>query len=213
MRFVSSFMVLSLGLCLAACSKPAVPPAPTKAAAVAAKPAAPEPTIAPARVGAANALVPAALQAKIRFAPVVSEKKRHVGLLPVGWSKGFMPGSVKPAEGDDLGLATTMAVDTNCDGGCTAKDWAGVVAKVEFDKNRFGSAIFDRDETIPASADGVQGRLATATADGKVYITAAFWKTGAPRYTYCRVTLDGNAATAAPAFVEACRATVVRDWQ
>jgi len=157
-----------------------------------------------AAVKAAQDKVPKELA--ITFEAVNGEKDRHLAIQPKGWETGVIPGRLKPPAGSPLGFMTSFATGSNCDGDCTAKDWAKVADSVEF-AGFAGSAFkIEKDEKLP------DGRLVVAKQEDRVDIALARWKEGASRYYVCRVTLDREVLAAAAAFEEACRQMKVLDW-
>jgi hypothetical protein len=164
----------------------------------------PDPGAHAAEVQAVQAKVPDGMA--VTFEAVIGEKDRHLAIQPKGWETGVIPGRVKPPAGSDLGFMTAFSTGSNCDGECTAKDWASVADSVEFAQFTKGGATLDKDEKLP------DGRLVVVSGDARVDIVLARWKEGASRYYVCRATLDRELISAAPAFEEACRRMKVLDW-
>ena len=157
-----------------------------------------------ADVQAVQAKVPAGIA--ITFEAVLGDKERHVAIQPKGWETGVIPGRVKPPVGSSLGFMTAFSTGTNCDGDCSPKDWAKVADSVEFAQFAGGSWKIEKDEKL------ADGRILVAKGEDRVDIVLAKWKDGADRYFMCRVTLDKEIVSAAPAFEEACRRLTVRNW-
>lgn len=157
-------------------------------------------------VAAVNAAVPKEMAGKLEFEAAKGEKDRVSFAAPKGWKAGVMPDSFQPPD-DSLGFMTRYSVSSNCDGDCSAKDWAAVTDKVEFAQLTGTGFTVDKDE----KADG--SRLVVAKdGDGSVVVAAAWWKKDAPRYFYCRAKLDGESAKAAAAFEKACRSVSIASW-
>jgi hypothetical protein len=154
-----------------------------------------------------NEAVPADLRDKLTFAATTEEDDEVAAAVPTGWTSKFMPGSYKPADEDDLGFMTSYSVGSNCDGVCSPKDWAAAVSKVEFAQFAQGSFTIDKDEKL-----GTNGRLVVARSDDSAYVVAAWWKSDASKYYYCRASLDDDAVNAVGAFEKACRSTRVLAW-
>lgn len=155
-----------------------------------------------ADVAAVQGKVPAGVQ--LTFEAVTGEKDRHIAIQPKGWETGVIPGRVKPPAGSNLGFMTAFSTGSNCDGECSAKDWAATADKVEF--AQFAGRGIEKDEKLP------DGRLMVVKGDDRVDIALARWKEGADRYFVCRATLDRELVAAAPAFEEACRRMTVVSW-
>lgn len=184
---------------------------------------------------AANAAVPADMKSKIEFeVRTLDDGMKHhptkyTFVAPKQWKKGFMPGSVEPNDGDNMGFGTSMEVGTNCDGSCEPKDWAKVSDKVNFSQYTSGQAhgkvikdekgkndrlmVFANEPTVQENAGSasmtVNGQTTTttvtATSGSKgVTIIHAWWNEGDSNYTTCQATLNDAAAALAPAFEKAC---------
>ena len=158
-------------------------------------------------VSAVNAAVPKELAGKLQFEAAKGEKDRFSFAAPRGWKAGVMPGSYQPPDDANFGFMTRYSVSTNCDGDCSAKDWAAVTDKVEFAQLTGGDFTVDKDE----KADGSRFVVARSS-DGSVVVAAAWWKKDAPHYVYCRAKLDGDAAKALAAFEKACRSVSISSW-
>lgn len=183
---------------------------------------------------AVNALVPADMKSKIEFeVRTLDDGMKHhptkyTFLAPKQWKKGFMPGSVEPNDGDNMGFGTSMDVGTNCDGSCEAKDWAKVSDKVNFSQYTSGKVtgkvvkdekgknerllVFANEPTVEntgSSSVTVNGQTTTgtvtATSGSKgVTIIHAWWNDGDSRYMTCQATLNEGAAVLEAAFEKAC---------
>jgi len=161
-------------------------------------------------VADANAAIPKDQAGKVEF---VEGKYEHnseeaLAVLPKGWkASGAIPGRFAPPEGSKLGFMTSFSVGTNCDGMCSAKDWAATADKVEFAQFSKDGYKVDKDEK------GNGSRVLVATSkEGKVHVAAAFWKDGERRYFSCRADLEKDDAALAPAFEKACRAVTPVSW-
>src|SRR6185312_10630111 len=115
---------------------------------------------------------------------------------PKSWKDGFMPGSVKPEDADNLGFATEMQVGTNCDGSCEPKDWAKVSGKVHKDVKGKNDRllVFANEPTVQENAGSasmtVNGQTTTTTVTATsgtkgVTIIHAWWSDGDSRYFTC----------------------------
>jgi len=197
--------------------------------------AASAPSITKADADAANAAVPADLKSKVVFEVRTVEDKvgrhthKYTFVAPKSWKAGFMPGSVKPDDADNLGFGTEMQVGTNCDGSCEPKDWAKVSDKVNFSQYTSGKAtgkvvkdvkgktdrllVFANEPTVQENAGSasmtVNGKTTTTTVTATsgtkgVTIIHAWWNDGDSRYFTCEATLDEGAAVLADAFEKAC---------
>ncbi|MBV8759130.1 MAG: hypothetical protein JO257_17710 [Deltaproteobacteria bacterium] len=185
---------------------------------------------------AANAVVPADLKGKIEFEVRKLDdnmskrhKKTYTFVAPKQWKAGFMPGSVEPNAGDNMGFGTSMQVGTNCDGDCVAKDWAKTADKVNFSQYTSGKVtgkvvkdekgkndrllVFSNEPTVQENAGTatatVNGSAATTTVtvtSGSKGVTVihAWWNEGDSHYYTCQATLNDAAAALAPAFEKAC---------
>ncbi len=191
---------------------------------------------------AATALVPAELKAKIEFeVKTMDDGMKHhptkyTFIAPKQWKKGFMPGSVKPDDADNMGFGTEMMVGTNCDGSCEAKDWAKVSDKVNFSQYTSGKVtgkvvkdekgrnerllVFANEPTVQENAGSasvtVNGQTTTttvtATSGSKgVTIIHAWWNDGDAKYYTCQATLNEGAAALAAAFEKACAKVSVEE--
>lgn len=197
--------------------------------------AAAAPSVTKADADAANAAVPADLKTKVDFEVRTVEDKvgRHTHkytlVAPKSWKAGFMPGSLKPEDADNLGFATEMRVGTNCDGSCEAKDWAKVSDKVNFSQYTSGKVtgkvvkdvkgknerllVFSNEPTVQENAGSasmtVNGQTTTTTVTATsgtkgVTVIHAWWTDGDSRYYTCEATLNEGAAVLADAFEKAC---------
>jgi hypothetical protein len=192
-------------------------------------------TVGKADADAANAAVPAELKNKVSFeVRTVDDGMKHhpkkfTFVAPAQWKKGFMPGSVEPNDGDNMGFGTEMMVGTNCDGSCEPKDWASVSDKVNFSQYTSGKVngklvkdektknsrlmVFSNEPTVQENAGSasmtVNGQTTTttvtATSGSKgVTVIHAWWADGDSKYYTCQATLNDAAAALAPAFEKAC---------
>jgi hypothetical protein len=162
---------------------------------------------------AVNALVPAALQAKLVFETQSIHEERgrrskttYTAAAPKTWKaddKMKMFATLRPPSEDGYGNFTEMRFGSNCDGACEAKDWAKVSEKVDFAQHR-GKKIV-KDEV------GKTNHLMTVEDGDDTHVIYAWWVDGGDHYYTCRVTLSkGFSDTApdprpaAPAFEKAC---------
>jgi hypothetical protein len=183
-------------------------------------------SITKADADAVNALVPADMKGKVEFevATIEDGHGRHptkysvVG--PKGWKKGFMPGSLEPADSDNFGSKTlgksTFKVGSNCDGSCEKKDWAAVVDKVYY-KQFTGGQVKGKvikDDKLPTSRTLVfqtepeshdQGNGVVATSGIKqIQIIRTWWTDGASKHYVCEAELGELSFGLAAAFEKAC---------
>jgi hypothetical protein len=194
-----------------------------------------------ADVDAVNALVPADLKSKLVFELGDVPKGEHGfkddnfrGVLPKGWKAGFMPGNMKPADGDDFtsktfGGKVAMTINSNCDGTCEAKDWAAVSDKVNFAQYASGKVrgklikdvkgqgtrtlVFENAPSVNANGGTmtatVNGQtttsaVTTTSGDDNLVLVTAWWSDGSRQYYTCTVELGGPAKSLEPAFEKAC---------
>jgi hypothetical protein len=159
-----------------------------------------------AAVPAINEAVPAALRDRLTFEAAKVEDDELAAAVPSGWESKHMPGSYRPADEADLGFMTRFSVGSNCDGYCKPKDWAASVQQIEFAQFETDGFEIEKDEEL------ANGRLLVARSDDSAYVVAAWWKSDASKYYYCRASLDDDAADAVAAFETACRNTHVLAW-
>ena len=166
---------------------------------------------------AANALVPADLQAKIAFEEKSVEEERgrrsktvYTLAGPKTWTaddKMKMFAKLRPPMEDGYGNFTEVSLGSNCDGRCEAKDWAKVSEKVNFAQFRSNKVV--KDELTKTS------HLMVAETEDTTYITYAWWVDGGSNYYTCTAALQkGFSGTdprgATPAFEKACQAVNVK---
>jgi len=200
------------------------------------------PAVTKADADAANAAVPADLKTKVVFDVQTIEDKmghhttKYTLVAPKSWKKGFMPGSLKPEDADNMGFGTEMHVGDNCDGDCTPKDWAKVVDKVYYSQYTSGKVtgkvvkdekgknerlmVFSNEPTVQENAGTasmtVNGQTTTttvtATSGSKgVTIIHTWWEDGGSKHYICEATLNEGAAALAPAFEKACAKVSIED--
>jgi hypothetical protein len=193
------------------------------------------PSITKADVDAANAAVPADMKSKVVFDIRTVEdkmghhKSKYTFVAPKSWKEGFMPGSLKPDDADNLGFATEVRVGTNCDGTCEPKDWEKVADKVNFSQYTSGKVtgkvvkdvkgkndrllVFANEPTVQENAGSasvtVNGQTTTTTVTATsgtkgVTIIHAWWDKDDSKYYTCEATLNEGAAVLADAFEKAC---------
>jgi hypothetical protein len=163
---------------------------------------------APIDVAGVNALVPAELKDKVVFEQrdLVEKRGRHKTTFtlaaPKGWTQKMDAfASLKP-DRDDLGFMTELEVGTNCDGECTAKDWAASVEKV-YANYLQGNVLKD--------VKGDHTRTIIAEQGTMTLVVTARWEDGANQYTSCGATLERQAKDLAPAVEKTCQAVSVRE--
>lgn len=188
-------LLLPLAACLAACKGESDSAPKTDA----------KPDLAP-QAKAATEAIPAELKGKIEFEVKELDEGNILAVVPVGWKPGFMPGSFEPAT-EELGQDVSYGVDSNCDGTCTQKDWRAVTEKVEFSSFSGPTYTVESDEPL-----GETGRMVVYSGGPEVHIRAAWWTAESNRYFHCRADLAGPTAMAKQAFIQACKATHVVDW-
>ena len=154
-----------------------------------------------------NEAVPADLRDRLSFNAATAEDNEMATAIPAGWTSKYVPGSYKPADDANLGFMTSFSVGSNCDGTCKPKNWTEAVEKVEFAQFAGDQFTIEKDEKL---GDG--GRLLIARSETSAYIVAAWWKSDASKYYYCRASLDDDAAKAIAAFEGDCRSTRVLAW-
>jgi hypothetical protein len=162
---------------------------------------------------AVNALVPAALQAKLTFEERSVEEERgrrskttYTAAAPKTWTtddKLKMFATLRPPTADGYGNFTEMRFGSNCDGACESKDWAKVSEKVDFAQYRSKKIV--KDEV------GKTSHLMTVEDGDDTHVIYAWWVDGGDHYYTCRVTLSksfhdetADPRPAAPAFEKAC---------
>src|SRR5262249_12628012 len=125
-------------------------------------------------------------------------------VAPKGWKKGFMPGSLEPADADNFGSKTlgktSIKVGDNCDGSCEAKDWAAVVDKVYYkqltsgevtgkvikdDKQKFGRTVVFQSEP----KEHQEGTTTVTSGEKGTKIITTWWSDGGSRHYVCDVEL------------------------
>lgn len=203
---------------VAACSKKSGDPAASSAA-----------SVTQADADAVNALVPAELKDKVQFEVTKIEddfgkrKSTYTLAAPKGWKKGFMPGSLEPADADNFGSKTlgktTIQVGTNCDGACEKKDWAAVVEKVYYKQFTSGEVPGKviKDEKHPSDAkasrtlvfqqepkESEQGTTTVTSGTKGIRVVHTWWTEGASRVNVCMVELGEPAMGLAAAFEKTC---------
>jgi hypothetical protein len=162
---------------------------------------------APVDLAAINGAVPKELAGKLTFAAATAEDGDLAVVAPQGWEESkHMPGRWKPADDSSFGFMSSYNVGSNCDGSCEPKDWKAVADKVNFQQ-------LTSRMTVKSDEPTANGRVVVATSDDRTYIAAAWWKEGASRYFTCSATLEDDAAKAADAFLKACQATRVNNWE
>lgn len=167
--------------------------------------AAAKPDLAP-KAAEVNARIPAGLTDKLEFEVRELDEGNVLALVPKGWAPGMIPGSLRPPN-DELGERVSYEIGSNCDGACTKKDWAAVVEDIEFTKSVPPGLTRERDEAI-----GETGRLRVFSGGDQVFVRTAWWQAESRRYFHCRADLRASASMAKDAFVAACLATHVLDW-
>lgn len=125
----------------------------------------------------------------------------YVFVRPVGWEESsLLHGRTHKPKAVDLGFRTALAVESECNGVCAAKDWAR-----EIDANlkkSYPDSPTTHDETLP---DG--RRIRWQVIDGKqAWFRAAWFTPGAPFYYSCSGSLDDpRLLPYLDAFLEICR--------
>lgn len=191
---------------------------------------APSVSVTQADVDAVNALVPADLKDKVTFevGKVVDEMGRHKTtytlVAPKGWKKGFMPGSLEPADADGFGSKTlgktTLKVGDNCDGSCEKKDWAAVVDKVYYKQYTSGQVTGKvlKDDKQKTSRTLVfqqepkeekQGETTVTSGTKGINIITTWWTDGGSKHFSCVVELGEPAMALQSAFEKACTKVAV----
>jgi hypothetical protein len=165
-----------------------------------------KPDLAP-EATAATGEVPAELKDKLAFEPKELDEGKLIAVVPEGWAESeFLPGKFSPP-GSEIGDGVSFSVGTNCDGACSAKDWKAVTDKVEFTGFEPPMFTVETDEKL-----GETGRLVVYSGGPEVHIRAAWWKADGNRYASCRADLTSSWSMAKAAFIRACKATAVVDW-
>ncbi len=153
---------------------------------------------------AASDEVPAGLKDKLSFEARELADGNLLAVVPTGWKAGFMPGSFEPIDGE---FGVSYAVSSNCDGTCTKKDWSAIVTTIEFGNSVPAGLTVETNEAL-----GETGRLEVFIDGDATYVRAAWWLPDSRRYFYCRADLKGSMVGAKQAFISACKATHVADW-
>jgi hypothetical protein len=173
-------------------------------------------------VAAVNAALPADLKSKVEFeaGKIIENEKRnraYKAAVPKGWKKGFMPGSLQPADSDNFGSKTLgkneIRVDRNCDGTCEKKDWAAVSEKVLFSQfagGKMEGKLVKDEKRTNGRLLVFEPKLSDAFPDKQVavYIINAWWDPEASEYHTCQVQLGAPLKDAAAAFEKACSVVV-----
>ncbi|MDB4954609.1 MAG: hypothetical protein JWO36_2178 [Myxococcales bacterium] len=182
---------------------------------------------------AVNALIPAEMKGKLEFEAATIEDgmgrhpTKYSVVAPKGWKKGFMPGSLEPADSDNFGSQTmgktSFKVGSNCDGSCEKKDWAAVVEKVYYNQFTSGQVTGKviKDDKRPTGRTLVfqmepkteqQGAGVTMTSgEKKIQIITTWWTDGATKHYVCQAELGEPAFGLAAAFEKACSKVAVDD--
>ena len=158
------------------------------------------------KASAVNELLPADLKDKLSFEVQEVSEGNVLALVPKGWQPSFIPGRLEPGDGK-LGERLAYEIGSNCDGVCAKKDWASVANQVEFSNTVPPGLKVEVDEAL-----GETGRLEVFAGSDEVYVRAAWWLAESKRYFYCRADLRGAVIGAKQAFIDACKATHVLDW-
>ena len=198
------------------------------------------PPVTKADADAVNAAVPADFKGKIEFevGAIKDDFGHHTTtyslILPKGWKKGFMPGSLEPADGDSFGSKTlgktSISVGSNCDGDCKSKDWAAVVDKVFYKQYTSGEVpgkiikddkqkssrtlVFQQEPKVETTTtqSGTTTSTTTATSGEKgITIITTWWTDGASQHYKCMVQLGEPAIGLAAAFEKLCAKVSVED--
>lgn len=178
---------------------------------------APAVSITQADADAVNALVPAEMKDKVTFEVTKIEDKMgrrtttYTVVAPKGWKKGFMPGSLEPADADNFGSKTfgktSLKVGSNCDGECKPKDWAATADKVYFSQFTGGKVEGKvvKDEKQKTSRTLVfEQEKAASTGEKNVEVITAWWTDGAKKHYVCEAELGALSTGLAAAFEKAC---------
>lgn len=166
---------------------------------------------------AVNALVPADLKDKVTFEVAKIEDKMgrrtttYTVVAPKGWKKGFMPGSLEPADADNFGSKTygktTFKVGSNCDGECKPKDWAAVTDKVYFSQftgGKIEGKVIKDDKQKTSRTLVFEQDKAASTGEKSTQVLLAWWAEGARKHYICDVELGAPSMGLAAAFEKAC---------
>jgi hypothetical protein len=174
---------------------------------------------------AVNAMIPADMKGKIEFevATVDDGMGRHPAkftvVAPKGWKKGFMPGSLEPADSDHFGSKTmgktSFTVGSGCDGTCEKKEWAAVVDKVYYKQFTSGQVTgkLIKDDKRPNGRTLVfaqepksvtEGTTTMTSGEKKILIITTWWSDDSRKYDACEAELAEPAMGLAAAFEKAC---------
>ncbi|MEZ4398981.1 MAG: hypothetical protein R3B06_03135 [Kofleriaceae bacterium] len=178
---------------------------------------------------AVNALVPPELAGAFTFEVRTLDagdgraRPRYTLVAPRGWTPGFLPGALEnPAEAtrSNSDGHNTVRVDRNCDGECRPKDWAKVVAAVEYAQYLDGQVpgtivkddvqatsrtmVFQRDQTITRAGD-----TTSTTGTKERVVIHTWWTPGASAYHSCVATTANDTTALAAAWERACAKVAV----
>lgn len=164
---------------------------------------------------AVNALIPADVKGKVEFevATIDDGMGRHptkyTVVAPKGWKKGFMPGSLEPADSDNFGSKTlgksSFKVGSNCDGTCEKKDWAAVVDKVYYSQFTGASVkgkVVKDDKTPTGRTMIFEGE--DVMGDKQTKMIKTWWTADSTKHYICEAELGAPLMTATAAFEKAC---------
>ena len=161
---------------------------------------------APLDVAGVNALVPAALKAKVVFEKrdVVLEQGKHPTTYTLAAPKDWKQQS-KMFGNLDGGFGQRFSIGSNCNGECKPKDWAAESDKSDFQPLAKGKVLKDvkkpGDRVMIAEVE--MGGMKTTT------VVHSWWTEGDKSYHYCRAELQDELKDAAPAFEKACASVAI----
>ena len=186
---------------------------------------APAVSVTQADADAVNINVPPQFKDKVEFEVTKiaddfgKHKTTYTVVAPKGWKKGFMPGSLEPADADSFGSKTlgktTMTVGSNCDGSCQPKDWAATVEKVYYKQYTSGQVTGKviKDDKQKTSRTLIfqqepkqeqQGTTTVTSGEKGIKLIRTWWTEGASRVYVCDVSLGEPIMDVVGAFEKAC---------
>jgi hypothetical protein len=161
----------------------------------------------PIDVAAVNALVPASLKDKVVFEQrdIIEKRGKHgtkyTVAAPKGWKQDMESFANLKPDKDGMGFMTKFEVGTNCDGECTAKDWAATVEKV------YASYLKGATKDVK----GTNSRTIVGTSGDMTLVVRAWWSEGDKEYFHCGATLEKEVAELAAAVEKACESITVSE--
>ena len=174
-------------------------------------------------VAGVNAAIPADLKGKIEFEAGTIElghrgRESAKAAVPKGWKKGFMPGSLEPADADNFGSKTfgktSMTIGTDCNGSCEKKDWAAVSDKVYFSQFTGGKTegkVIKDEKGDNRRTLVFEHKVSDSFPEKEVAarVIVAWWTPDSERYYTCQAEVGTPVKGLLPAFEKACAKVAV----